>query len=84
MKGLGDIHTKVKAISSTGVLHLQNCGVKFQNFQRAITQKKSYRFFFKISPYNLLIVLYQLLKVSNTYTFRDIAFAMSKISKKGQ
>ena len=36
------------------ILHLQNCDVKFQNFQRAIT---------KISPYNLLIVLYQLLKV---------------------
>ena len=39
------------------ILHLQNCAVKFQNFQRAITQKK------KISPYNLLIVLYHLLKV---------------------
>ena len=24
------------------ILHLQNCDVKFQNFQRAITQKKSY------------------------------------------
>ena len=23
------------------ILHLQNCDVKFQNFQRAITQKKS-------------------------------------------
>ena len=45
------------------ILHLQNCDVKFQNFHRAITQKKSYEFFFKISPYNLLIVLYQLLKV---------------------
>ena len=45
------------------ILHLQNCDVKFQNFQRAITQKKSNEFFFKISPYNLLIVLYQLLKV---------------------
>ena len=28
------------------ILHLQNCDVKFQNFQRAITQKKSYEFFF--------------------------------------
>ena len=27
------------------ILHLQNCDVKFQNFQRAITQKKSYDFF---------------------------------------
>ena len=24
------------------ILHLQNCAVKFQNFQRAITKKKSY------------------------------------------
>ena len=45
------------------ILHLQNWVVKFQNFQRAITQKKSYEFFLKISPYNLLIVLYHLLKV---------------------
>ena len=45
------------------ILHLQNCDVKFQNFQRAITQNKSYEFFFLISPYILLIVLYQLLKV---------------------
>ena len=29
------------------ILHLQNCYVKFQNFQRAITQKKSYEFFFQ-------------------------------------
>ena len=29
------------------ILHLQNCDVKFQNFQRAITQKNSYEFFFK-------------------------------------
>ena len=28
------------------ILHLQNCGVKFKNFQRAITQKK---FFFKFN-----------------------------------
>ena len=27
------------------ILHLQNCDIKFQNFQRAITQKKSYDFF---------------------------------------
>ena len=27
------------------ILHLQNCDVKFQNFQTAITQKKSYEFF---------------------------------------
>ena len=45
------------------ILHLQNCSVKFQNFQRSITKKKSYEFFYKISPYNLLIVLYHLLKV---------------------
>ena len=68
------------------ILHLQNFDVKFQNFQRAITKKNHMNFFLKTSPYNLLIVLYQLLKVlaSNTYMFRDIAFAMSKISKKGQ
>ena len=66
------------------ILHLQNCDVKFQNCQRAITKKKLYDFFL-ISPDNQLIVLYQLFKVPslNTYTFRDIAFAMSKISKKG-
>ena len=29
------------------ILHLQNCDVKFQNFQRAITQKKSYEFVLK-------------------------------------
>ena len=45
------------------ILHLQNCAFKFQNFQRAITQKKIISIFFKISPYNLLIVLYHLLKV---------------------
>ena len=27
------------------ILHSQNCDVKFQNFQRAITRKKSYEFF---------------------------------------
>ena len=43
------------------ILHLQNCDVKFQNFQRAITKK--------ISPYNLLIVLYQLLKVPSLKHF---------------
>ena len=30
------------------ILHLQNCDVKFQNFQRAITKKKSYEFFLKV------------------------------------
>ena len=27
------------------IFHLQNCDVKFQNFQSAITQEKSYNFF---------------------------------------
>ena len=27
------------------ILHLQNCDVKFQNFQRAITQKNHMNFF---------------------------------------
>ena len=60
------------------ILHLQNCDVKFLNILRAITQKKNLQ---KNSPDNLL---YQLLKflASNTYTFRDIAFAISKIYKR--
>ena len=45
---------------------MQNCDIKFQNFQRAITQKNHMNFF-KISPDNLLIVLYQLLKVPSLY-----------------
>ena len=57
----------------------------FQNFQRAITKKKSYEFFLKF--HHIINLLYSIscLKflASNTYTFRDIAFAMSKISKKG-
>ena len=57
------------------ILHLQNCDVKFQNFQRAIT-KQNFDLFFLISPFNILIVLYQFL-ASNTNTFRDIEFAMS-------
>ena len=67
------------------MLHLQNCDIKFQNFQRTITKKKSYEFFFKF--HHIIYSLYSIscLKflASNTYTFRDIAFSMSKISKKG-
>ena len=37
------------------------------NIQTAIIQKKSYDFFFKFSPDNLLIVLYKLIKVSSLY-----------------
>ena len=68
------------------ILHLQNCDVKFQNFQRAITKKKSYEFFLKFHHiiYSLYSISCKKFLASNTYTFRDIAFAMSKISKKGQ
>ena len=58
---------------------MQNCDVKFQNFQRAITQKKSFHHII----YSLYSISCKKFLASNTYTFRDIAFAMSKISKKG-
>ena len=37
------------------------------NIQTAIIQNKSYDYFKKISPDNLLIVLYKLIKVSSLY-----------------
>ena len=40
------------------ILHLQNCDVIFQNFQRAITQKKSYEFFFKF--HHIIYSLYSI------------------------
>ena len=40
------------------ILHLQNCDVKFQNFQRAITKKKSYEFFFKF--HHIIYSLYSI------------------------
>ena len=40
------------------ILHLQNCAVKFQNFQRAITQKESYDFFFKF--HHIIYSLYSI------------------------
>ena len=40
------------------ILHLQNCDVKFQNFQRAITQKKSYEFFLKF--HHIIYSLYSI------------------------
>ena len=42
------------------ILHLQNCDVKFQNFQRAITQKKSYEFFLNFT----IIIIYSLFFIS--------------------
>ena len=66
------------------ILHLQNCDVKFQNFQRAITQKNNMIFFkFHQIIYSLYSISCLKFLASNTYTFHDIAFAMSKISKKG-
>ena len=40
------------------ILHLQNCAVKFQNFQRAITKKKSYEFFLKF--HHIIYSLYSI------------------------
>ena len=40
------------------ILHLRNCDVKFQNFQRAITQKKSYDFFLKF--HHIIYSLYSI------------------------
>ena len=40
------------------ILHLQNCDVKFQNVQRAITQKKSYEFFLKF--HHIIYSLYSI------------------------
>ena len=64
---------------------MPNCDVKFQNFQRALTKKKSYDFCFKFHHiiYSMYSISCKKFLASNTYTFRDIAFAMSKISKKG-
>ena len=39
-------------------LHLQNCDIKFQNFQRAITQKNSYDFFLKF--HHIIYSLYSI------------------------
>ena len=42
-----EVFRKIKKKFFFEILHLQNCDVKFQDFQRAITQKISYEFFFK-------------------------------------
>ena len=41
------------------ILHLQNCDVKFQNFQRAITKKNHMNFFLKFHHiiYSLYVIL---------------------------
>ena len=51
-----------------------NTNFQIPNLQREIIQKKIKYFFFKFSPIDLLIILYQLTKFEapSCYSFRDI------------
>ena len=56
--GGGGIQKKISGWGWGGHMHLQNCDVKFQNFQRAITQKHHMNFFLK--SHHIIYSLYSI------------------------
>ena len=66
--------TKFKAPSCYSFQDIINTNFQSPNLQREIIRKKYNIFFFRFSPIDLLIILYQLTKFEapSCYSFRDI------------
>ena len=59
---------------------LQNMSEKIKIFKRQLL-KKSYRFFFQLSPDHLLIVSYKLIKASSLYLLYFLRYHICKITE---
>ena len=66
--------TKFEAPSCYSFRDIMNTNFQSPNLQREIIRKKQNNFFFKFSPIDLLIILYQLTKFEapSCYSYRDI------------
>ena len=66
--------TKFEAPSCYSFRDIINTNFQSPNLQREIIKKKKKKLFFRFSPINLLIILYQLTKFEapSCYSFRDI------------